>query len=72
MGRRPASSASEYLLFQVAKADAFESEFIKEGKGPKKAQVVDGNTEAVTLDGDENLIGQSILLTICFFSSFSM
>ena len=55
MSRRPASSASEYLVLQVADADAFESEFIKEGTGPRRAQVVDGNTEADTLDGDENL-----------------
>ena len=57
MGRRPASSASEYLVLWVAEADAFESEFVKEGKGPRKAQVVDGNTEADTPDGDENLKG---------------
>ena len=55
MARRPASSASEYLVLQAAEADAFECEFVKEGKGPRKAQVVDGNTEADTLDGDENL-----------------
>ena len=62
MGRRPASSPSEYLVIQVAEADAFECEFVKEGKGPRKAKVVDGNTEADTLDGDENLRGQSILV----------
>ena len=62
MGRRPASSASEYLLLQVTETDAFESEVVKEGKGPRKAQVVDGNTEADTLDGGENLGGQSILV----------
>ena len=54
MGRRPASSASEYFVLRVAETDVFESEFIKEGKGPRKVQVVDGNTEADTLDGDEN------------------
>ena len=62
MARRPASAASDYLLLLVAKADGFESEFVKEGKGPRKAKVVDGNTEADTLDGDENLRGQSILV----------
>ena len=62
MGRRPASSTSEYLVLRVVEADAFESEFVKEGKGPRKAQVVDRNTEADTLDGDENLRGQSILV----------
>ena len=67
MGRRPASSASEYLVLWVAEADAFESEFVKEGKGLRKAQVVDGNTEADTPDEDENLRGQSILLKYMFF-----
>ena len=60
MGRRPSSFASEYLVLRVAEADAFESEVVKEGKGPRKAQVVDRNTEADTPDEDENLIGQSI------------
>ena len=55
MGRRPASFASEYLVLRIAEADAFESELIEEGKGPRKAQVVDGNTEADTPDGDGNL-----------------
>ena len=65
--RRAASSASEYLVLRVAEADPFESEFIEEGKGPRKAQIVDGDTKADTLDGDENLIGQSILLEYMFF-----
>ena len=38
-----------------------------EGKGPRKAQVVDGNTEADTPDEDENLRGQLILLKYMFF-----
>ena len=62
MSRRPASSASEYFVLRVVEADAFECEFVKEGNGPRKAQVVDRNTEADTLDGDENLRGQSILV----------
>ena len=60
MARRPASSASEYLVLQVTEADAFECEFMEEGKGPRKAQVVDRNTEADTPDENENLVGQSI------------
>ena len=67
MGRRPASSASEYLVLRVVEADAFESEFVKEGKGPRKAQAVDGNTKADTPDGDENFRRQSILLEYMFF-----
>ena len=66
MGRRPASSASEYFVLWVAETDAFESEFIKEGKGPRKVQVVDGNTKADTLDGEENPRGQLILLKYLF------
>ena len=62
MGRRPSSFASEYLVLRVAEVDAFESEFIIEGKGPRKVKVVNGNTKADTLDGDENLRGQSILV----------
>ena len=61
MGRSPVSSASEYLVIRVADADAFESEFIKEGKG------LDGNNEADTLDGDENLTGQSTLFKSMLF-----
>ena len=40
---------------------------MKEGKGLRKAQLVDGNTKADTLDGGENLMGQSILLEYMFF-----